>query len=245
MALVNGSMQIWPAIDLRGGKCVRLQQGDYDRETVFGDDPAEMAKRWVDEGAQQLHLVDLDGAREGQTANGEAVAGILSAVSIPCELGGGIRDEATIRRWLDAGLSRLVIGTRALAERDWLRDVCRRFPTRLALGIDARDGNVATHGWRETSSIPATELAHWFDGEPMAAIIYTDIAKDGMMSGPNFKAIAMMQASVNLPVIASGGVTTAEDVRQLARIGVAGCIIGRSLYEGTLTLTEAIKAAQH
>ena len=245
MVLVNGSMQIWPAIDLRGGKCVRLQQGDYDRETVFGDDPAEMAKRWVDEGAQQLHLVDLDGAREGQTANGEAVAAILSAVSVPCELGGGIRDETTIRRWLDAGLSRLVIGTRALAERDWFRDVCRRFPQRLALGIDARDGKVATHGWRETSAIPATELARWFDGEPMAAIIYTDIAKDGMMSGPNFKAIAMMQASVDLPVIASGGVTTAEDVRQLATIGVAGCIIGRSLYEGTLTLTEAIKAAQH
>lgn len=237
-------MQIWPAIDLRGGKCVRLQQGDYDRETVFGDDPAEVAKRWVDEGAQQLHLVDLDGAREGETANGEAVAAILSAVGVPCELGGGIRDEETIRRWLDAGISRLVIGTRAPADPAWFREVCRRFPGRLTLGIDARDGKVATHGWRETSGMEAKKLAGWFDSEPLAAIIYTDIARDGMMSGPNFEAIAMLQAAVRVPVIASGGVTTAEDVRRLAAMGVAGCIIGRSLYEGKLTLAEAIRAAQ-
>jgi phosphoribosylformimino-5-aminoimidazole carboxamide ribotide isomerase len=143
-------MQIWPAIDLRGGKCVRLRQGDYNRETVFGDDPAEMAQRWVDEGAQFLHLVDLDGARDGTLANRQAVAAILKRVSIPCELGGGIRDERTIQHWVDAGLSRLVVGTKALKEPDWFSEMCAKFPNRLALGLDARDGFVATDGWLET-----------------------------------------------------------------------------------------------
>jgi phosphoribosylformimino-5-aminoimidazole carboxamide ribotide isomerase len=238
-------MEIWPAIDLRGGKCVRLQQGDYDRETVFGDDPAAMAKRWVSQGAQQLHLVDLDGARAGHAANRLAVEAILAAVDVSCELGGGVRDEATIQSWLDAGLYRLVVGTRALKEPDWFRRACRRFPGRLALGIDARDGKVATDGWREVSQVSATELAAVFEGEPMAAIIYTDIARDGMLTGPNFAALAEMQRTAPAPVIASGGVTTVEDVRRLVRIGVAGCIIGRSLYDGTLSLAEAIEAANH
>jgi len=238
-------MQIWPAIDLRGGKCVRLRQGDYGRETVFGDDPSEMAKRWAREGAKQLHLVDLDGARDGNEANGQAVEAILNAVSIPCELGGGVRDEQTIHRWLRAGLSRLVIGTRALKEPDWFRRVCRSFPGQLALGIDARDAKVATDGWLEVSHMAATDMARSFHGEPLAAIIYTDIAKDGMMAGPNLDAMAEMKEAVDCPVIASGGVTTADDVRQLAQIGVAGCIIGRSLYEGTLSLADAINAAKN
>jgi phosphoribosylformimino-5-aminoimidazole carboxamide ribotide isomerase len=237
-------MQIWPAIDLRGGKCVRLVQGDYDREMVFGDDPAAMARRWVDEGAEQLHLVDLDGARDGRSANREAVAAILAAVDVPCELGGGIRDEETIERLLKLGLARLVIGTKALKEPDWFRDVCRRYPGKLAVGIDARDGRVATDGWLETSDMAATDLAQSLAVEPIAAIIYTDIAKDGMMAGPNLRAMAEMKHAVAVPVIASGGVTTAGDVEQLARIGMAGCIIGRTLYEGKLTLADAIAASR-
>jgi phosphoribosylformimino-5-aminoimidazole carboxamide ribotide isomerase len=244
MAARSSAMQIWPAIDLRGGKCVRLQQGDFARETVFGDDPAEMARRWVGEGACQLHLVDLDGARDGQSLNRHAVEAILSAVRVPCELGGGIRDDAAISGWLNAGLSRLVLGTKAIHEPDWFRGVCRRFPGRIVLGIDAQAGKVASHGWREASEVSSLELARSFVGEPLAAIVYTDIAKDGMLAGPNFEAMAEMRRVVDIPLIASGGVATVDDVRRLARIGVDGCIIGRALYEGTLSLPKAIQAAE-
>jgi len=237
-------MQIWPAIDLRGGKCVRLRQGDYQRETVYGDDPALVARRFASEGATCLHLVDLDGAKDGTNANLPAVAAILAAIEIPCELGGGIRDEAAIERLLNLGLSRLVIGTRALKEPDWFRSVCRRFPGQLVLGIDAKNGLVATDGWLNTSTTPAVELARQFAGEPLAAIIYTDIAKDGMLQGPNLAAMGEMNAAVECDAIASGGVTTEADVRQLAAIGMAGCIIGRALYEGTLTLPAALAAAK-
>lgn len=236
-------MQIWPAIDLRGGLCVRLRQGDYDRETVFGDDPAEMARRWVQQGADCLHLVDLDGARLGRGANREAVLAILASVDVPCELGGGVRDESTIQAWLAAGIARLVVGTRALKEPDWFRAMCRGFPEQLVLGIDARAGRVATDGWRETSDVAATEFAELFDQEPLAAIIYTDIAADGMLAGPNSTAMAEMKAVAHVPVIASGGVSSAADVRRLTQIGLDGCIIGRALYEGKLTIAAAIQAA--
>jgi phosphoribosylformimino-5-aminoimidazole carboxamide ribotide isomerase len=237
-------MQIWPAIDLRGGKCVRLRQGDYQRETIYGDDPAEMARRWVDQGATCLHLVDLDGARDGTNANLSAVKQIVAAVRVPCELGGGIRDEAAIELLLGIGLSRLVVGTRALKEPEWFRGVVRRFPWQLALGIDAKGGFVATDGWLETSKTRAVELAGQFAREPLAAIIYTDIARDGMLQGPNFEAMAEMNDAVEMEVIASGGVTSAEDVRRLAGLGLAGCIVGRALYEETLTLAEALAAAE-
>ena len=236
-------MEIWPAIDLRGGKCVRLQQGDYDRETVFGDDPAAMARHWVQRGAEHLHLVDLDGAKKGRPANLQSVRAVVEAVDIPCELGGGIRDEETIRELLDLGLSRLVIGTLALREPDWFRAMCGKFPGKLVLGIDARGGRVATDGWRETSNVKATEMAGQFAGEPIAAVVYTDIATDGMLSGPNVPAMAEMQAAVEWPVVASGGVTTKEAVARLAAAGMAGCIIGRALYEETLTLPDALAAA--
>jgi len=236
-------MQIWPAIDLRGGKCVRLRQGDYNRETVYGDDPAEMARRWVGEGATCLHLVDLDGARDGVSVNLPAIESIVAAVNVPCELGGGIRDDQAIERMLGTGLSRLVIGTRALKEPDWFRGACRRFPGQLALGIDAKSGLVATDGWLKTSTTRAAELAQQFAGEPLAAIIYTDIARDGMLQGPNLQAMSEMNEAVDCDVIASGGVTTADDVRQLAALGLAGCIIGRALYEGTLTLGAALAAS--
>lgn len=237
-------MQIWPAIDLRGGKCVRLQQGDYARETVFGDDPAEMARHWVDQGGQFLHLVDLDGARAGSVANWESVSAILAAVDVPCELGGGVRDEQTIARLLEMGLQRVVIGTLAIKQPDWFRQMCAKFPGRLALGIDARGGLVATEGWLETSHVKAVDLAQGFAREKIAAIIYTDIETDGMLSGPNLGALAEMAAAVDVPVIASGGIATADDIAKLNQLPVAGCIIGRALYEGTLKLADALARAR-
>lgn len=237
-------MQIWPAIDLRGGKCVRLLQGDYRRELIFDDDPAAVARRMVEQGAEHLHLVDLDGARDGRPGNLESVRAILAAVDIPCELGGGIRDEAIIAQLLATGLSRLVIGTRALGDPNWLRMCARRWPGRIVLGIDARDGQVATDGWLKTSSAAAEDLARQFDTEPLAAIIYTDIATDGMLGGPNLAAMRRMHEAIRLPLVASGGVTTADDVAALAAVGLTGCIIGRALYENRITLPEALAAAK-
>lgn len=238
-------MQIWPAIDLRGGRCVRLVQGDYARETVYGDNPAAMARRWVGEGARHLHLVDLDGARDGKLINREAVAAIVKAVDVPAELGGGVRDEAAIRELLTLGLSRVVVGTKAIREPDWLREMCRLFPRQIVLGIDAKNGRVATDGWLEVSDVSATDLAKQFAGEPLAGIVYTDIATDGMLAGPNVAAMREMAAAVDLPIIASGGVTSSEDVKQLADSGVAGCIIGRALYEGKLELAGALATADN
>ncbi len=237
-------MQIWPAIDLRGGKCVRLRQGDYQQETVFAQEPAAVARQFADAGARYLHIVDLEGAREGLPVNLPAVQDILEAVDIECELGGGIRDEQSICELLDFGLDRLVIGTSAITDPDWFRKVCRQFPGRLVLGIDARDGKAATNGWLQTSEVTALDLAISLENEPLAAIIYTDIATDGMMRGPNVEAMRQMQSVVQLPVVASGGVTTAEDVEKLAAAGMAGCIIGRAIYEGTLTLADALQAAE-
>jgi len=236
-------MQVWPAIDLRGGKCVRLRQGDYQQETVFAQNPAEVARQFVKEGAQHLHIVDLEGAREGLPINLPSVQEILAAIDIECELGGGIRDEQSICEILDFGLARLVIGTSALTDPEWFRTACRQYPGKLVLGIDARDGRAATDGWLKQSDITAIELAQQFANEPLAAIIYTDIDTDGMMAGPNVSAMAEMQAAVDIPVIASGGVTTADDVARLAAAGLAGCIIGRALYEGSLKLSDALRAA--
>jgi phosphoribosylformimino-5-aminoimidazole carboxamide ribotide isomerase len=237
-------MQIWPAIDLLGGKCVRLEQGDYRRETVYGDDPAGVARDFQRQGAEHLHLVDLDGARAGRPVNLDAVRAVLSAVTIQCELGGGIRDEATIDSLLAMGLSRLVLGTSALKRPEWFRDMCSKYPGRLALGVDARGGLVATDGWLETSSVHAVDLVRQFADHPLAAIIYTDIATDGMLQGPNVAAMREMQQTIDLPVIASGGVTTADDVAKLADAGLAGAIVGKALYVGTLTLPDALAAAR-
>ena len=237
-------MEIWPAIDLRGGRCVRLQQGDYDRETVFGDDPTAMARRWVAEGGRCLHLVDLDGARDGKLVNLEAVRAIVRAVNVPCELGGGVRDEEAVRTLLDVGVARVVVGTKALRDPDWFRRMCRSFPNRVALGIDARDGRVATDGWLTTSDVSAVGLAKQFADEPIAALIYTDIATDGMLQGPNTAAMREMAEAVTIPVVASGGVSSADDVRRLTETGVAGCIIGRALYENRLTMADALAAAR-
>ncbi|RCS41227.1 1-(5-phosphoribosyl)-5-[(5-phosphoribosylamino)methylideneamino]imidazole-4-carboxamide isomerase [Bremerella cremea] len=237
-------MEIWPAIDLLGGKCVRLQQGDYNRETIYGDDPAEMAKRWVEEGADCLHLVDLDGAKDGSLKNRDAISAIIHAVNIPCEVGGGIRDEATIEQLLSLGLSRLVIGTKALREPEWFAAMCERFPNKLVLGIDAKEGMVATDGWLEVSTTSAIDLAKTYEHLPIAALIYTDIATDGMLAGPNVPAMQAMKEAVNLPVVASGGVTSVEDVKHLTAAGLDGAIVGRALYENRLTVREAVAAAK-
>lgn len=237
-------MQIWPAIDLRGGKCVRLQQGDYNRETVYGEDPAMMAQRWVEEGADCLHLVDLDGAKDGSLKNREAIAAILKVVSIPCEVGGGIRDEQAIQDLLDLGLSRLVIGTKALREPDWFAAMCRKFPDKLVLGIDAKAGMVATDGWLEVSTTSAIDLAKTYEHLPIAALVYTDIATDGMLAGPNVEAMQAMKQAVKLPVVASGGVTTVEDIERLTQAGLDGAIVGKALYEGRLTVKQAVAATK-
>lgn len=237
-------MQIWPAIDLRGGKCVRLRQGDYAQETVFNDDPVAVALSFQAAGARHLHIVDLDGAREGSPVNLPAVQDILAAVDMECELGGGVRDEQAIAELLGFGLGRLVVGTSAIKQPDWFRGTCQQFPNKLVLGIDARNGLVATDGWLETSSVSAVELALQFTNEPIAAIVYTDIATDGMMAGPNVAAMREMQDAVSVPVVASGGVTTLADVRALAEAGLAATIIGRALYEGAFNLSDAIAIAE-
>jgi phosphoribosylformimino-5-aminoimidazole carboxamide ribotide isomerase len=233
-------MIILPAIDVRGGQCVRLQQGDYGRETVFGADPATMARRWVAEGAKYLHIVDLDGAREGRPINGDSIQRIVQASGVPCQLGGGLRTEADIVLALSWGIERVVIGTRALKAPGWFEEMCQRFPSKIVLGIDAKGGKVATEGWLETSEMGSIDLAQRFDKLPIAALVYTDISHDGMLQGANVGAMAQMAAAVEVPVIASGGITTAEDVQQLAANGLAGCIVGRALYEGKLNLRDLV-----
>lgn len=244
-------LEILPAIDLRDGKCVRLRQGDYNQETVFGDDPAAMAERWADQGATRLHLVDLDGAKAGKPENLAAVRGILAAVDIPTQLGGGVRSEETVTQLLDAGVGRVIIGTKALREPDWFADLASKHPQKLVLGLDARDGKVATEGWLETSQTGATELAERFVGVPIGAVVYTNIANDGMMQGIDQPTLDDLEAlaDMGLPVIASGGVTTLDDIRNLAVIharqpNLVGAITGRALYDGAFDVTAAIRATE-
>jgi phosphoribosylformimino-5-aminoimidazole carboxamide ribotide isomerase len=236
-------MQVIPAIDLRGGRCVRLRQGDYGQETVFGEDPAAMAEHWESGGARRIHLVDLDGAKEGRPVNVEAVRAILKRVHVPCQLGGGVRDESTIASWLDSGVERVIVGTQALKDPDWFRAMARKYPGKLVLGLDARDGRVAVAGWLDVSSIEAATLAEEFDDLPLAAIVYTDIACDGMLEGPNLGATEALARQLNTPVIASGGVATLDDLARLSALPVVGCIVGRALYEGRFGLKEARERA--
>ncbi|MEZ6133277.1 MAG: 1-(5-phosphoribosyl)-5-[(5-phosphoribosylamino)methylideneamino]imidazole-4-carboxamide isomerase [Pirellulaceae bacterium] len=235
-------MQIWPAIDLLGGKCVRLQQGDYSRETVFADDPTEMAVKWQQAGTKYLHLVDLDGAKDGSQVNGEAIRRIVMETGLICQVGGGVRDEATIERLLSLGLNRVIVGTRALRDPLWFAQMATKYPQQLVLGIDARNGMVATDGWLETSTTSAIELAQQI-GEmtsEVAAIVYTDIAKDGMLAGPNFEQLAEMQGATTIPVVASGGVTTLEDIQRLMHMKTHAAIVGRAIYDGHLDLREVL-----
>jgi phosphoribosylformimino-5-aminoimidazole carboxamide ribotide isomerase len=230
-------MLIYPAIDLLNGRCVRLRQGDYSRETVFSDDPAAMAKRWVELGADRLHIVDLNGAKAGKPVNGPAIRKIVEASGVPIQLGGGIRTDNDLAAAFDWGVRWAVLGTRALQSPDWVRSCAERCPNRIVLGLDAKDGFVATEGWLTVSQVKAIELAKQVSDAPLAAVVYTDIATDGMMSGPNFEALNALQESIALPVIASGGVCSLDHVRRLMEAGTPGCIIGRALYEGAIDLS--------
>ena len=237
-------MLILPAIDIRGGQCVRLRRGDYTQETVYGSDPAAMARTWVQQGATFLHIVDLDGAKDGHPVNEDSIRKIVQSAGVPCQLGGGLRSEDHIVQALTWGLQRVVIGTKAVTEPGWLERISGRFPHQVALGIDAKDGRVAIEGWLEVSELSAVELAKRCADWPLAALIYTDISRDGMLNGPNLEGLAELSKATTLPIIASGGITTLDDVRRLAQLNLAGCIIGRALYEGRLRLPEAINCVQ-
>lgn len=236
-------MILYPAIDLKGGQCVRLVQGDMSRATVFNADPAAQARDFAAAGCRWLHLVDLDGAFAGKPMNAAAVEAIVGAVDIPCQLGGGIRDRATIEAWLERGIARVILGTAALKNPGLVREACRAHPGRIVVGIDARGGRVATEGWAEVSEMTATELARRFEDAGVAAIVYTDIDRDGVLAGVNATATAALARAVSIPVIASGGVASLDDLKALLAVerdGVAGVISGRALYDGRLDPAEAL-----
>ncbi len=239
-------MILIPAIDLKEGVCVRLYKGDMDKTTVFNQDPAAQARDFTASGCQWLHVVDLDGAFAGRPVNAEAVSAIsvvAAAAGVPVQLGGGIRDPKTVAYWLERGVARVILGTAALTDPDMVKQACADHPGRIAVAIDARDGLVATEGWAETSDVTAEELARKFEDCGVAAIVYTDIDRDGALTGPNVKATAALARGTSIPVIASGGVSSMDDLRALKEqedSGVAGVVSGRALYDGGLDLKEAL-----
>ena len=234
-------MILYPAIDLKDGQAVRLLRGEMEAATVFNDDPADQARAFADAGARWLHLVDLNGAFAGAPVNGDAVEAILKAIGVPAQLGGGIRDMATIEGWLQKGLGRVILGTVAVEDPDLVREAARTFPGQVAVGIDARGGRVATRGWAEETEEDATDLARRFEDAGVAAVIYTDIERDGAMGGPNIAATEALARAVSIPVIASGGVSSLADLSALRATGVvAGAISGRALYDGAIDLREAL-----
>ena len=238
-------MQIIPAIDLKDGQCVRLRKGVMDDSTVFSNDPVAVARQWVEQGAQRLHLVDLNGAFAGKPVNGEVVTAIAKAFpELPIQIGGGIRSAEIIRHYLEAGVSFVIIGTKAVKEPQFVTDMCREFPGTIIVGLDAKNGFVATDGWAEVSSVKATDLARRFEADGVNSIVYTDIDRDGMMQGVNVDATIAMAKASSLPIIASGGITNLDDIKALlARAhegaGICGAITGRAIYEGTLDLAAA------
>lgn len=236
-------MILYPAIDLKDGNCVRLYKGEMDQATVFNDDPAAQAKAFESAGCEWLHLVDLNGAFAGEPVNAAPVEAILKSVSVPAQLGGGIRDLATIERWLDKGLRRVILGTVAVENPGLVTEAARKFPGHVAVGIDARNGMVATRGWATETDIDATELARRFEDAGVAAIIYTDINRDGAMQGPNVEATAALAHAVSIPVIASGGISSMDDLRALKNCGAPldGAISGRALYDGAIDVADAVR----
>ena len=236
-------MLIIPAIDLKDGQCVRLRQGLMEDSTVFSDDPVAMATQWVKAGTRRLHLVDLNGAFAGEPVNGEVVTAIAKAYpSLPIQIGGGIRSLETIEAYVKAGVSYVIIGTKAVREPEFVGEACRAFPGKVIVGLDAKNGLVATDGWAEVSDVKATDLARQFDALGVSAIVYTDIARDGMMQGVNVEATVEMAKASSIPVIASGGITNMDDIKALAAVassGICGAITGRAIYEGTLDVAEA------
>ncbi len=238
-------MIIYPAIDLKGGQCVRLLRGDMDKATVFSDSPAAQAKQFEDAGFAWLHLVDLDGACEGLAVNHASVEAILKSINIPVQLGGGIRTMDDIERWLDTGISRVILGTAAARNPQLVIDACKKFPNKIAVGIDARGGMVAVEGWVEASELRAVDLALRFEDAGVAAIIYTDIDRDGALLGPNLEETAAIASAISTPVILSGGVTSSADltrIKDASKSGINGAIIGRALYENTISYDEALSA---
>ena len=236
-------MIIYPAIDIRGGRCVRLTEGRFDAETVFADDPAEMALKWAGLGAEFLHLVDLDGALAGEGKNVPVIERILQSVSIPVQLGGGIRNLATIEKLLSLGVTRLILGSAAVKNPALVAEACKKYPGHIAVGIDAKNGEVAIEGWGKGSGVAATELAKKMAAYGVETIIYTDISRDGMLSGVNVEATAALARSCGVPIIASGGVASIEDIRRVKAVeadGVQGCIIGKAIYTGAVDLQEAL-----
>ncbi len=238
-------MLLIPAIDIKNGQCVRLRQGRMDEVTVFSEDPVAVAQRWVDEGAERLHLVDLDGAVRGEPVNLRVIEQIAATVDVPIQAGGGVRDEDTVQRYIEAGVDYVIIGTKAVNTPHFMRDLCLEYPRRIFVGIDARDGRVAVNGWNKLSRYSALDVASQCECDGVEAIIYTDISRDGMMKGFNADATAELARSVTTPVIASGGVSSLDDICKLKALeddGVIGCIIGRALYEGDLSLSDCFKA---
>jgi phosphoribosylformimino-5-aminoimidazole carboxamide ribotide isomerase len=236
-------MLIIPAIDLKDGQCVRLRQGLMEQSTVFSDDPVATARRWVEAGCRRLHLVDLNGAFAGEPVNGAAVTAITAAFPrLPIQIGGGVRSLETIEHYVRAGVSYVIIGTRAVREPAFVAEACSAFPGKVIVGLDAKEGLVATDGWAEVSELRAADLARRFESDGVSAIVYTDIARDGMMQGVNVAATLAMARASGIPVIASGGITNLEDIRALLAVageGICGAITGRAIYEGTLDLAEA------
>lgn len=237
-------MILYPAIDLKDGACVRLKRGAMDEATIFNADPAAQAKEFADAGFAWLHCVDLNGAFAGRSINADAIRAIRASIDLPMQLGGGIRDRAGIEAWLEAGINRVILGTAALRDPALVREAAKAHPGCIAVGIDARDGMVAVEGWAETSQLSATELARQFEDAGVAAVIFTDIARDGMLGGVNVEATAALAAAVTIPIIASGGVGGLNDVQALAANGtIAGVVIGRALYDGRIDAAAALKAA--
>lgn len=240
-------MLIIPAIDIKNGKCVRLKQGRMSDETIFSDKPEEMAKKWFECGAERLHLVDLDGAVSGQPVNRKTISRIVEAIPIPVELGGGVRDMATLGAYFDLGLQYVILGTVAYKNPDFVKEACRLYPGRIILGIDARNNRIAVEGWTEEINLTPETLAKRFENDGLAAIIYTDINRDGMRTGCNVEATGALAGTTNIPVIASGGISKMDDVLKILPLeatGVMGLIIGRALYDGSLDLAAAIKACR-
>lgn len=238
-------MDVIPAIDLLEGRCVRLYQGDYDRSQVFSDNPADVAKQWVDQGATRLHIVDLDGAKVGKVVNLGAIEAIAHAVSVPIEIGGGLRDRTSVQQVFNLGIQWAILGTIAVEQPQLVQELCQEFPEQIIIGIDARNGRVATRGWLETSEVLATQLAVQMQELGAAAIIYTDIHRDGTLIGPNLEALRELAAVISIPIIASGGVSSVTDLLSLLALepqGVTGVIVGRALYTGDILLREALRA---
>ena len=232
-------MILIPAIDLKGGKCVRLTQGQKDAETIFSDNPVDVAKSWQDQGAKYLHLVDLDGAFEGIPKNLTVVEQIIKQTKIPIEFGGGLRTTQAVKTLLDLGINRVIIGTKAIESPSWVSELCTTFPGRIAIGIDAKNGNVAVNGWTSVSKWTAVAFANEIEKVSPCAIIFTDISKDGMLQGPNISSLRELLSAVKTPVIASGGISSLKDIEELSHLPIAGMIIGKALYTGHIKLSEA------